>query len=302
MKNRVFAARAEDDRRIKEARAQRFFSREKILGGLVSLSFLASVSFFGLRWLEKAVTFHPVRYVPGNDWSTPLGARDVWFTTSDGYRLHGWFFQSNTEPNLATIIYFHGNGGNITNVDWVGKYLASRGFAVLLFDYRGYGRSEGESNDERGIYQDADAAYEFVKGGVSDGSIVLYGQSLGTAAVADLASRRPCGAIILESGLSSASDLAATVFPWFPRRLHVFLRSQFESARKLPNVRCPVLITHGDPDPVIPTNQSRLLYAAASEPKKLIIFPGAGHNVFGSMGNGYLDVVSNFIRDALAKR
>jgi fermentation-respiration switch protein FrsA (DUF1100 family) len=202
---------------------------------------------------------------------------------------------------LATVIYFHGNGGNITDVGWVGKELAKRGYSVLLFDYRGYGRSEGESIDEHGIYLDADAAYEFATRDAEANMVVLYGQSLGSTAATDLASRRQCGALILESGFSSASDLAASVFPWFPRRLHVILRSQFDSAKKLQQVRCPVLITHGDPDPVIPTDHSRVLFTAANEPKKLLIFPGAGHNVFGSMGDSYLNTVAEFITDSLMK-
>jgi fermentation-respiration switch protein FrsA (DUF1100 family) len=106
--------------------------------------------------------------------------------------------------------------------------------------------------------------------------------------------------MILESGLASASDMAASVLPWFPRSLHFLLRNRFESAGKLRQVKSPVLITHGDPDPVIPTEQGRLLFAAANEPKKLIIFPGAGHNVFGSLGDIYLTQISEFIQDSMS--
>jgi hypothetical protein len=269
---------------------------------LVAFVFVCVVLFIGLRWLERKMTFHPDRYSPRDAWSTPSGARDVWFTTADGVRLHGWFFEPPAQSKLATVIYFHGNGGNITNVGWVGENLAARGFAVLLFDYRGYGRSEGEASDERDIYLDADAAYEYVVSKTPADSVVLYGQSLGTAAVADLASRRECSAIVLESGFSSAGDVASNLFPWFPRPLRFLFRSQFESARKLRKVSRPVLITHGEPDPVIPTHQSRLLFAAANEPKKLIIFPGTGHNVFGSMGDAYLDVFAQFIRESSTRK
>jgi hypothetical protein len=131
---------------------------------------------------------------------------------------------------------------------------------------------------------------------------VLYGQSLGTAAVADLASRRECAAIILESGPSSASDMAAAALPWLPRKLHFLAKNRFDSARKLSLVHCPVLVTHGDPDPTIPTDQGRALFAAANEPKKLLIFPGAGHNVFGSVGDRYLDTVADFIHSAMSPR
>jgi len=265
----------------------------------VSLSFLFGVTLFGIHWLEKTVTFHPVRSAPGEVWVVPPGAHDVWISTTDGVRLHGWFFENRKQPKLATVIYFHGNGGNITDVGWVGQHLAARGFQVLLFDYRGYGRSEGSIADERQLYLDADAAYDFVTKNARPEDVVLYGQSLGTTAAADVGSRHPCRAIILESGLASASEMATNVLPWFPSPLHFLLNNRFESAAKLNKVKVPVLITHGDPDPVIPTEQGRLLFAAANEPKKLMIFPGAGHNVFGSLGKSYLTMVSDFIQDSV---
>ncbi|HEY0004019.1 MAG TPA: alpha/beta hydrolase [Pyrinomonadaceae bacterium] len=267
--------------------------------GLTILS--VCLLFFALRRFETAVVFHPERYAPGNDWTIPLGGEDVWLTTSDHVRLHGWFVHSQAEAAPATVIYFHGNGGNLNNVGWVGERLAARGLDVLLLDYRGYGRSEGSVASERDIYTDADAAYDYIldQRGVPAERIVLYGQSLGTTAAIDVASRRGCGALVLESGLSSASDMAAAMFPWSPRWLHSLGKNRFESARKLSGVSCPVLITHGDPDPTIPTEQSHVLYDAARGPKKLLLFPGAGHNVVGFGGDAYLKQVADFINDAV---
>lgn len=282
-------------------RGRDIITRETAYALLVALLFMGGVLFFGLRWIETSITFHPVRYNPGETWTPPKGGEDVWFTTPDNVRLHGWFVHSQHQPSAATVIFFHGNGGNINNLGWLGEELAARGFDVLLFDYRGYGQSDGAVTGEQGIYSDADAAYDYVlkERGVSPERLVLYGQSLGTTAVADVASRRTCGAIILESGLSSASDMAASIFPWLPRRLHGFGQNRFESARKLSAVRCPVLVTHGDPDPTIPTEQGRKLFAAANEPKKLIIIPGAGHGVSSFGGDRYLDTIAEFIHDAV---
>ena len=276
-------------------------SRERMVGIAVAFIVVVFLLFVSLRWFEHAVTFHPVRYDGGVAWNVPARAQDVWLTTADGIRLHGWFFQTEKTPARATVIYFHGNGGNLSNVGWVGKRLADRGLDVLLLDYRGYGRSEGQIDGELGLYLDGDAAYDFVTQtrGVNASKIIFYGQSLGTAVAADLASRRQCGAVIIESGFSSASEMASNVFPWLPSRLHVLAKNRFESARKLSQAGCPLLITHGDPDEVIPTDQSRLLFAAAKEPKKLLLYPGAGHNVFGSMGDQYLDVVVEFITVAV---
>ncbi|CAN5788817.1 alpha/beta hydrolase [soil metagenome] len=279
----------------------RLMTRERLIAGGTAFVFLWISLFLALRWFEHAVTFHPLRYDDSTGWKQPNGAQDVWLNTTDGVRLHGWLFESRERPAFSTIIFFHGNGGNISSAGRVGASLSSRGFDVLLVDYRGYGRSEGDVDGEAGLYADADAAYEYVTKtrGTRPSSIVLYGQSLGTAVAVDLASRQESGALILESGLSSASDLASTVLPILPRRLHSLAKNRFESTRKLSSVRCPVLITHGEPDLTIPTEHARLLFLAANEPKKLLIFPGAGHNVFGSLGDAYLEQVADFLRTAI---
>ena len=279
------------------------FTRERLIGVTVALV-LGCVAFvYGLRWLESAMTFRPDRMTEKEKSLVPEGAESVWFNSADGTRLHGWFFESQSGSETATVVFFHGNGGNIGNVAWVGQHFAKRGFDVLLFDYRGYGASDGVAANESDLYADGDAAVAFVRNekDARPERIILYGQSLGTAIVADVASRGVFGGVVLESGFSSASSVAASALPWLPRFLHFLGKNRFESARKLASVKSPILITHGDPDHTIPTNESKMLFASANEPKKLLIFPGAGHNVFGFLREQYLAQVEQFIRESLVE-
>lgn len=271
---------------------------------VVGISFLiiSAVAFFGLRKFERAVTFHPERSEQNS--AAPDGVEDVWFYNKSGNRLHGWFFKSKTGPSQPTVIYFHGNGGNITNVGSIGERFATHGYNVLLFDYRGYGRSEGYLENEDELYADADAAYEYVSGerSAAPSSIVLYGHSLGTTAAVDLAARRECAGLIVESGLSSGSDMTKVVLPWLPRRLYFLARNRFDSKSKLAQVHCPVLISHGELDQTVPVEQAQALYSTAHEPKQLIILPNTNHNVVGSANDKYYEVLTEFIRNSVRSK
>jgi pimeloyl-ACP methyl ester carboxylesterase len=174
----------------------------------------------------------------------------------------------------------------------------------MIFDYRGYGRSEGRLTDEWGLNADTDAVYVHLvrERGVRPETLVLYGQSLGSTVAIDIASRRPCGALVVESGLSSASDMGVVSLPWLPRRLHFLARNRFDSARKIANAKCPVLVTHGTVDPVIPVDQGRKLFASAPDPKRLVIVENGDHFLFGSAGEKYVNGVIDFMRTALAQK
>jgi len=262
---------------------------------------LCLLLFFGLRRLETNLTYAPSGYSPGPEWTPPAGSEDVWLAGANGLQLHGRFTRARPQPATGTILYCHGNGGNLTDYQWIAEEYAARGFDVLTFDYRGYGRSGGQITDEWGLYADGDAAYDYLtrERGVRPEQVAIYGQSLGTSVAADLVGRRHGAALVLEMGLSSASDMAGVMMPWLPRWLHWLGKNRFESARKLANIHCPVLITHGAGDTLIPVTQGRALYEAAHEPKRLIIVPEAGHNLPDAGGAKYSDSVADFIRDAM---
>lgn len=248
-----------------------------------------------MRLLEWQMTHHPVSYDGSAEWTLPPNGEDVWFTTADGVKLHGWFLRAESQPTKGTVLYSHGNGGNITYFKGIAADLAKRGFDVLLYDYRGYGRSESRAPSEAELYADGDAAYDYLTRtrGVKSEQLAIYGLSLGTTVSTDLASRKACRALVLEAPLSSASDMATATLPIIPPQLHWILSNRFESARKIAQVKCPVLVTHGDADNIIPVEQGHKVFAAANEPKKLLILPRGSHWLASE--KDYLDMVADFI-------
>ncbi len=242
----------------------------------------------------NAVLFHPRRYPEGH-WDTegqPID--DVWFKTADGARINGWFSEA-AHPR-AVVLYAEGNAGNITSRRWVLKLLRERmNVSVLLFDYRGYGRSEGEPSTS-GILADARAARHWLadRTGVPEKSIVLMGTSLGGSVMVDLAANDGAAGLILENTFSSLGDAAAHFVGPLAARLVV--GKQLDSVSKIRNYRGPLLQTHGDADTVIPYELGRRLFDAANEPKQFVRAPGGNHNDPPSAA--FLDALERFLDGA----
>ena len=270
---------------------KRFYIATPLLFGL------ALTVIFGLRLLEHAMTYHPLPFTDDAAWRLPANAEDVWFTNADGTRLHGWFVRTAQTPARATVLHCHGNGGNLSSVSWFAAELAERGFDTLIWDYRGYGRSSGKITDEWGLYADGTAAYEWLtrERGVKPDRLIIYGQSLGSTVAVDLAARKPAAALVLESALSSASAMASSSLPWLPRWMHRIGKNRFESARKLSTISLPVFITHGTADEVVPFAQSQTNFAAAHEPKELMVIEAGTHNLFGQHHAALLKRLSAFL-------
>lgn len=278
-----------------------FFRRSRFIRALISLLILAAVFVFLLRRVEHFLTYHPNGYKPGPEWTLPPNGEEIWIPVAGGQRINAWLLTSETQPAKATVLYFHGNGGNLTNVSWIGAELAQQGFDVLLMDYRGYGRSDGSPVDERALDADGEAAYNYLiqQRNVKPENVALYGSSLGTTIAIDVASRKACGALVVESGLSSASDMGQHSLPMLPRWLHFLGVNRFESARKIAEVKCPVLVAHGTNDTTIPLMQGRTLFAAANEPKRWLQVEAGSHNLAGEGGAAYLSQIGGFIREAI---
>ncbi|MEX2303077.1 MAG: alpha/beta fold hydrolase [Bryobacterales bacterium] len=237
-------------------------------------------TYFVLSLLVQWSMFHPEQY-PGGLWHLQehFKAEDVWLTTSDGVRIHGWKLRARPHAEQShaewVTLYLHGNAGNLTHrVDHM-ETIPRVGSDLLIIDYRGYGKSEGKPTEE-GIYRDADAAYEYlVEAGYRPENLVVYGESLGTAVAVDLASRRECAGVVLEAPFPSASAVASSVLPLLGP---LAARGYLETAKKLPRVKAPVLVIHGTKDQVIDHELGRAVFEAAPEPKQFWSVEGARHS------------------------
>ena len=224
---------------------------------------------------ERMLLFHPVRY-PRGDWEADgLPIEDTWFQADDGTQLHGWFL-GHPDPS-GVALFIHGNGGNITSHKRTLRMLnQGQRLAVLAFDYRGYGRSEGKPS-EQGILQDARAARRQLaaRTGVAEDEIVLVGFSLGGGVAVDLAALDGARALVLMSTFTSLPDVAANHLPWTSP--HVNMTQGLNSLAKIKRYRGPLLISHGTLDRVIPYEHAVELFEAAYGPKKLVPLEGGGH-------------------------
>jgi fermentation-respiration switch protein FrsA (DUF1100 family) len=214
--------------------------------------------------LERSLLFFPRPYPDGNWQPKTVTPEDAWFEAAYGVRLHGWFAEA-PEPR-AVVLFCHGNGGNVTSWGWVLRLYRDRlNASVLVFDYRGYGKSEGTPS-EAGLLADARAARRWLaaRTGVAERNIVVVGRSLGGGVAVDLAAKDGARALILESTFPSLPEVAAHHVPWLPT--HWLMSTRLNSVAQIGNYHGPLLQSHGDADRTIPYEMGRKLFDAADEP------------------------------------
>ncbi|MCB8932467.1 MAG: alpha/beta hydrolase [Fimbriimonadaceae bacterium] len=257
---------------------------------LVAVLAVAALTLLLVRMFESKLIYFPTPY-PGGNGGLPSGAQDVTFTTSDGVRLHAWWMPA--KDARLTLLFAHGNGGNITTRRDVAIGLRKLGMNVLLFDYRGYGRSEG-SPSESGLYLDAEAALAFLKEkGIPSQRVVLFGESLGTAVVAEMAVRHKAAAIILESPFTNIPDMARLIVP-IP--MGWALSHRFDTLRKAPRFQSPLLVIHGTDDDLVPYEFGQRVFQSAPQPKRFFGVGGAHHNdVVETAGPRFTNEIQAFL-------
>lgn len=235
---------------------------------------------------------------PGPD-SIGLAYEAVDIVTEDGIRLHGWYIPA-PEPS-GFLLFFHGNAGNISHRLDSLKIFHDLNLSSLIFDYRGYGRSEGELS-ERGTYRDAEAAWHYLtkQRGIPASQIILFGRSLGAAIAAYLASRQRPAALIIESGFVSVPELGAQLYPWLPVRW--LARFKYPTSKFLNMTSVPALIIHSRDDEIIPFAQGRSLFTHAHQPKDFLELRGGHNDGFLISGRHYVDGIGAFLTSVLKVR
>jgi uncharacterized protein len=224
------------------------------------------------------------------------GAESITFPTEDRLTLSGWFVpaQSAAPKPLATVIVFNGNAGNRAFRAPLAAALAARRISTLLFDYRGYGGNPGSPTEE-GLAADARAARRYIAGRAGSDRIVYFGESLGTGVAVRLAAEQPPAALILRSPFTSLTDTGRHHYPFLP--VGLLLTDRYASIDRIAEIRCPLLVISGDRDSVIPVDQSRRLFEAAREPKRLVIVERADHNDYELLaGQRVLAAILEFLK------
>jgi fermentation-respiration switch protein FrsA (DUF1100 family) len=240
---------------------------------------------------ENKLIYHPTKEgFYGGDYGFPI--QYVTFAADDGVRLSGAFCP--VDQARGTIIWCHGNGGNFSYGYDVAGQFRKLGLSVFLFDYRGYGKSEGRP-DSIGVMLDAEAAYRYVTHdlNVLPSHLIILGESLGGAPAIRLASRHDCAALITQSTFTSIRDMAGVQFPYFPW-LRFFVRTNFPNAEDIARVRAPKLLIHSRTDEVVPFWMGEKLFERASAPREMWVIDRANHNeTFGLPG--YSDRIRTFL-------
>lgn len=225
-------------------------------------------------FMQPALVYFPLSDLEFTPRTMDLRYEDVTFAAADGTSLHGWWIERDNA--LGTLLFLHGNGGNISHRLESLRLFHDLGLSVLIFDYRGYGRSSGRPG-EQGTYLDAEAAWNHLveTRRISPGRIVIYGESLGGAIATWLAARVRCGALMVTAGFTSIADMGRHYYPFLPVRWLVRIR--YPSIEHVRSAQCGVLVMHSPADEIVPFEMGRRLFEAAPDPKEFVELTG-GHN------------------------
>lgn len=264
-------------------------TRVRILLHLVVIYVVFCVVLF---FIQKRLIFFPGRQLVTSPGELGKQYREVWFPSSDGVRINAWIVEP--ENVLGNVIVCHGNAGNISHRQDTFRIFEEMGCRTLIFDYRGYGLSEGKP-DEEGLYVDCTAAIDFFcrEYGLEPGDLVYFGRSLGSAVALEASFRRPPAALILESAFTCTADMGGVFRYMAP--LSLLITQKFDNIEKIPRVTVPLLVIHSKEDDVVPFDQGRRLFEAAVCTKEFLEIRGDHNYGFVDSGEIYTRGLVSFL-------
>ena len=236
----------------------KFFYISLLLGLVIYFIVLAYIYLF-----QRNLLYHPAVNGYQGD-KINFDYEEVFIKNNEGIKLKAWLHKKDL-INKKTILFFHGNAGNLTNRNYKLNELSKFDVNFLILAYRGFSNNQGKPTEE-GLYEDAKSSLDWLKlKGVKEKNLILYGESLGTAVAIETAQNKTLAGIILESPFTSMIELAQKYYPFLPVKF--LLKDKYETANKLPNVTSPILVLHGKLDTIVPFAMGEKLYRQANEPK-----------------------------------
>lgn len=266
---------------------------KRVICSVIRIFICVYVGFAGILFVfQSRFVYFPNRDHAGTPEDMNLSYENVFFSSPDGVKLHGWFVPA--QDSRAAVLFCHGNAGNISHRLHTVHTLNGLGWDVFIFDYRGYGHSEGKPT-ETGTYLDSEAAWEYLlaERRIPPERIIVMGRSLGGAIASRLARDRSPGVLILEASLTSVPDIGAEVFPFLPVR--VLSRFHYNTLEHLCEANCPVLIVHSRDDELVPFSHGRRLFEAAGEPKRFLEITGSHNDGTFMSSEEYLQTLRGFV-------
>ncbi len=241
---------------------------------------------------QPRLVYFPMKALAATPTAIGLAYEDLRLDTGAGTTLHGWYLPGREDAH--TLLFLHGNAGNISHRLDSLRIFNSLGLNILIFDYSGFGQSGGTPGEQQ-TYDDARIAWDYLTDtrGVAPGRIVIFGRSLGGGVATWLATQTTPAGLILESSFTSLPAIARKYYPMFPVRW--LARIRYDNAARLPTVRCPVLIAHSRDDELIPISHGRELFALAPDPKSFLDMRGSHNAAFMLSGEDYRAGLARFI-------
>ena len=264
---------------------------------LIPIVIFSVFIFAYLKYFEKKGIYYPTKEIEFTPIDVGLKYENVFFYIGSGLTLNGWFIPA--EDPRATLLFCHGNAGNISHRIEIIKVFNKLNLNVFIFDYRGYGKSRGSPSEE-GLYRDAQAAYKYLLGrkNINKDAIVVYGKSIGANVAIDLVSKVKAAALISESGFSSAYDMGRKLFPYLPTKWIITIK--YDALTKIKNISIPKLIIHSQDDEIVPFKLGKKLFEAAPPPKEFYEMQGGHNEAFFMAREEYSVKINNFLSKYLS--